>query len=268
MFAWVCAGSPAPRLQAEWVWWGCDWTLLFCNRTSEQQTGGDQRSWCGKSLFSVKIWPCLWFSCSRCEADTLIWTSGTVCFCLDWSSWWEADSRRTLSVKYLIYITADRLLKHAPCLSPCQASKPACSHVSLTEEPLWSKCFSSLLQDPSRSGCLDVNMELLWFFTLNLLSICAHRYFPDRVRIRHNASTQLQYRELNPSCGVNKNKECSWSAHTGTRDFRHRLIIPFWFWIKTSWDGITWLQQIVSLEGRIMWRCSLSWVVKWYVTCN
>lgn len=207
MFAWVCAGSPAPRLQAEWVWWGCDWTLLFCNRTSEQQTGGDQRSWCGKSLFSVKIWPCLWFSCSRCEADTLIWTSGTVCFCLDWSSWWEADSRRTLSVKYLIYITADRLLKHATCLSPCQASKPACSHVSLTEEPLWSKCFSSLLQDPSRSGCPDVNMELLWFFTLNLLSLCAHRYLPDRVRIRHNASTQLQYRELNPSCGVNKNKE-------------------------------------------------------------
>lgn len=51
VFAWVCAGSPAPRLQAEWVWWGCDWTLLFCNRTSEQQTGGDQRSWCGKSLF-------------------------------------------------------------------------------------------------------------------------------------------------------------------------------------------------------------------------
>lgn len=190
---------------------GCDEAVigLCCSATAPASSRREEISAPGVAslYFSVKIWPCLWFSCSRCEADTLIWTSGTVCFCLDWSSWWEADSRRTLSVKYLIYITADRLLKHAPCLSPCQASKPTCSDVSLTEEPLWSKCFSSLLQDPSRSGCPDVNMELLWFFTLNLLSVCAHRYFPDRVRIRHNASTQLQYRELNPSCGVNKNKE-------------------------------------------------------------
>lgn len=132
----MCPGSPASGLQAEWVWWGSDRTLLFCNHTNELQTGGDQGCWCDKSLFSVS------FSCSCFEADTLIWTSGTVCSCLDWSSWWEADSRRTLSVKYLVYITADRLLKHATCLSAWQALKPTCSDMSLTEDPLWSKCFS------------------------------------------------------------------------------------------------------------------------------